>query len=79
MKLLRPLIAFATRPSVSLVVGAILVVTSLVELGETAYTFAEGAQAEHGTLLYGLLVALKSLGEADEGMKRLGEATSPER
>lgn len=75
MRFLRPLTAFASRPQVIFVCGLILMVTSLYELGETVYTFAEGAEAEHGTLVYSVVVMLKSLNDIDEGVKDLGEAT----
>ncbi|MDQ3071241.1 MAG: hypothetical protein M3R55_16115 [Acidobacteriota bacterium] len=75
MRFLRPFTAFASRPKVIFVCGLILMATSLYDLGETVYTFAEGAQAEHGTLVYGVLVMLKSLNDAEEGIKHLGDAT----
>jgi hypothetical protein len=56
---------------VMVLTGIFLAGSSAVELGEAILSFRDGLQGEHGAFIYGIMSALKGLGElgeVDEGV-----------
>ncbi len=76
MSIVRMITGFAAKPSVSLIASIFLVIAVSAELGETLFSFAEGVRGEHGIFMFGMVSALKSLGEINEGLTTAGEALS---
>ena len=65
---------FAHHPSVTLLVGLVLVGTAAVEIAEDAFGEMTDVGAEHGVLVVGLLHVLRSLPELVDGMSKVAEA-----
>ena len=69
--MIRPILKFANHPLVLTFSGIFLAISGLIELGESVVTLEGGVKGEHGILVYGLMSALKGLGElgeAEEGL-----------
>lgn len=69
--MLRKLIRFANHPIVLTFSGIFLAISGLIELEEAVLTFEGGIKGEHGIVLFGIMSALKGLGElgeAEEGL-----------
>lgn len=77
MKLFRKLAAFANHPLTVFFVGGFLIISSLAELGEAVFS-SEGLQGDHGTLAFGLLLTMQSLGEIGEGLGKIDEGLDSE-
>lgn len=73
----RRFLHYANHPMIMVISGGLLVVASGWELGEEIFLLGEGVQSEHGTLLFGITVTMKSLAdlaEIDKGFSLMDEA-----
>lgn len=73
MSILRRILAFSRNPWVMIIAGLFLTLSSVWELGRDVLEMSEGLKGEHGTLFFGFIVIIRSLGEIDEGLGMMAE------